>query len=73
VICVYCDGLLKPAGVPTLRTEVPVASGWNEVVLLESPPLKRMGLVVMVPTPVLELVTGTLIAPRPGLTCRDEP
>ena len=31
VIWVYCEGVLKPVGVPTVMVEVPLATGWKAV------------------------------------------
>ena len=50
--------------------EVPAAAGWKAVDWPLSPGLKTMGLEVMVPTEVLELVTGTLMGATPGLMGR---
>src|SRR5277367_2416870 len=66
VACPYCDGVLKPAGVTTVMVDVPTVAGRKLVESLASPGLKTTGLAVIVPTPGAELITGTLIAPRPG-------
>ena len=66
VICVYCDGVLKPAGVPTVRLVIPAATGWKVVEPLDAPEANTTGLVVIVPIAVLELVTGTLTGASPG-------
>jgi hypothetical protein len=50
--------------------DVPGATGWKLVASLESPGLNTTGLVVIVPTLVAELVTGTLTVPIPGLTSK---
>jgi hypothetical protein len=69
VNCVYCAEVLYPAGVAAIATTVvPAELGWNVVGLPPSPPLNTIGLNVMLPTLVFELVTGTLIGPSPGLT-----
>jgi hypothetical protein len=61
-------GVENPAGVPTVRLEVPAPTGWNVVVAVVAPAAKTTGLVVMVPTAVLELVKGTLTGVTWGMT-----
>ncbi|PYV07825.1 MAG: hypothetical protein DMG07_27490, partial [Acidobacteria bacterium] len=68
VICRLLLGVEKPPGGLTVIVLVPFATGWNAVLTNVSPPVNGTAPVVMVPTLVLELVTGTLIgasAPRP--------
>ena len=70
VTCVSCDGVLKPAGAWMEMTEVPLANGLKDVLTKLAPGAKTTGLVEIVPTDGLELTTGTLMLPIPGLSCR---
>jgi len=68
---VYCEDALKPCGCVILILVVPGARGLKLVYryVLGSPPTNTTGLVVIVPTPVFELVTTTFVPPSPGLSC----
>src|SRR5439155_239469 len=56
-------GMLKPAGVPTVRTLMPAAGGRKAVPRLKlSPEVKTAGLPTIVPTDVVALVTATCTA-----------
>ncbi len=46
--------------------ELPAVNGWKLVFCRLSPPLNTTGLVVIVPTEPVELVTSMLIGPIPG-------
>ena len=52
--------MLNPLGCVTERVEVPPEAGSNCVEALEAPPAMVTGDVVIVPTVVFELTTGTL-------------
>jgi len=64
---VFVDGVLKPAGTPTVIVEDPTATAWNVDVPVPWPPVKLTG-EVTVPVPVELLVTGTdkVSPPRTG-------
>ncbi len=70
VICSYCAAVVKPVGVPMLIFDVPAVAGWKVVDWLFCPDENTSGLVVIVPTAVFELVTGTLTEETPGLMFR---
>ena len=69
VTCRKLADVLKPVGVPTEICVVPVEFGWNWVVILEDPPLKTTGLVVMTPTLVFDDVTSTFTLKPPRNGC----
>src|SRR5215204_7647742 len=66
VIAWRLPGVLKPAGVSMLSTEVPAAFGSKAVFFCDSLPLNTTGLVVIVPTMGLLLVTLTLTGLMPA-------
>src|SRR5215204_376367 len=66
VIAWRLPGVLKPAGVSMLSTEVPAAFGSKAVFFCDSLPLNTSGLVVIVPTPGLLLETLTLTGLMPA-------
>jgi len=76
VICVFALGVLNPAGVPTESVVVPTPTGWNAVPAVFVFAAIMTGLVVIVPTAVFELVTGTFtlaIPPRRFCTAMKPP
>ena len=70
MICAALAGGLNPAGTPTVRRLVPVASGANAVARFSvSPGLNIAGLPMIVPTAGVPLVTGTLTVNPPRTDC----
>ncbi len=53
-------GVVNPAGVAISRLAVPAATGWKLTVVVLASALMVTGLLTIVPTAVLELVTVTL-------------
>jgi len=65
---IVCDGVVNPVGwVSMLMVELPAATGWKLVAAELEPTAKTTGLVVIVPTGVLELVTASENGLAPGL------
>ena len=61
--------MLNGAGcIPIVMIDVPVVAGWKVVFAEVAPAWKTTGLVTIVPTAVVELVTGTLIGATPGFS-----
>jgi hypothetical protein len=64
-------GVAKPAGVVMTRFAAPAVNGWKVVDEKFVSPLKTTGLVTMVPTVVLELVTVTFTVSPLRTFCLD--
>ena len=61
----------KPFGVVMTKFVLPAASGWNAVVCTMVSPVKTTGLVTIVPTVVMELVTVTFTLNPVRTFCED--
>lgn len=63
-------GVVKPLGVVITRLVPPTLKGWKAVEPFELSPANTIGLVTMVPTAALELVTVTLTVRPVRIDCK---